>query len=261
VSVFGGVERVWGARLGTLRNVVRQHVIGQQLNAHLDASVQTVLDVGCGQGTQALALAAHGLTVTGVDPSAELLAQMMSDAAVRGLSVEALPGDLHSIEDVVGGRSFDLVCAHGLLMYLPDARSALAALTSRTRPGGLVSFTFRNGDALAHRPGLRGDWRGALEAFGSSDHYINELGAGARAHRLDDVRVWCQELDLDIEQWYGVRVLTDSRPAEEMPDPTSIQDCLAVVVEAGRRDPYRALGSQLHVVARQRRSVAPPQPA
>jgi hypothetical protein len=45
-------------------------------------------------------------------------------------------------------------------------------------------------------------------------------------------------------------VLTDGAPADEMPDKESLADCIAVELEAGRRDPYRRLGSQIHVIAR-----------
>jgi hypothetical protein len=59
-------------------------------------------------------------------------------------------------------------------------------LVSRVRPGGLLYFTVRNGDALAFRPGLRSDWGAALEAF-DADTYVNELGARASAHHLEEV--------------------------------------------------------------------------
>lgn len=242
MSSFDAVERVWADRLGNLRNTVRQHLVRTQLHAHLDG-VTTALDVGCGQGTQAIELAARGIEVTGVDPSLDLL------DLLRGTAVETIHGELADLDDLLGDRRFDLVCCHGVLMYLPDARAAVADLASRARPGGLVSFTVRNGDALAFRPGFRGDWRAALDAFDATT-YVNELGAAARAHRIDEVLGWCEELGLAVEQWYGVRVLTDARPVDELPDPADLQDCLAAEVEACRRDPYRRLASQLHVIAR-----------
>lgn len=248
MTTFDAVENVWFQRLGTLRNVVRQHVIREQLRWHTDDLV-TVLDVGCGQGTQALELAHRGLRVTGVDPSAELLAQLTVRASDEGCVVEALQGTLDDVEAIVAGRVFDLVCAHGVLMYLPDAPAALEALTARVAPGGRLSFTFRNGDALAYRPGLRGQWREALAAFQSSN-YVNELGANAHANRLEDVLRWCESLGLTVENWYGVRVLTDGRPADELPDSETLTHCLAAELEAGCRDPYRHFGSQIHVIAR-----------
>ena len=165
VPSFDAVENVWAERLESLRNVVRQHTIREQLRGHTEG-VETVLDVGCGQGTQTLELARRGHRVTGVDPSAELLGRLTAQAEEEGCVVETLQGTLEIADALVGGRTFDLVCAHGLLMYLPGPAEALALLADRVRRGGLLSFTFRNGDALAYRPGLRGQWHQALSSAG-----------------------------------------------------------------------------------------------
>src|SRR4051794_428136 len=106
MSSFSDFEGVWSSRLGSLRNVVRQHVIREQLHAHLDG-VSTVLDVGCGQGTQAVELAAHGLRVTGVDPSAALLDQLTATARQRGCAVEVVPGTLADLDRLLAERRFD----------------------------------------------------------------------------------------------------------------------------------------------------------
>ena len=87
MASFEPGEQRWVERLGNLRNVIRQEVIGRQLANHVAAG-STVLDVGYGQGTQALRLVRRGCAVTGVDPSAALLGRFGSDAAAEGLSVE-----------------------------------------------------------------------------------------------------------------------------------------------------------------------------
>jgi SAM-dependent methyltransferase len=248
MSEFADVEDAWAARLGNLRNVVRQHLVASQLRGHLDG-VGSVLDVGCGQGTQAVGLAAHGCRVVGVDPSAGLLTRARHAALSRGCSLSTLQGTIDDLERLVPGRAFDLVCAHGLLMYLPDAAAAVGQLARYVGPGGLLSFTVRNGDALAFRPGVRGDWEAALRAF-DSDTYPNELGARAAAHRLDAVLRWCRGLGMTVEAWYGVRVFTDPADPHAFPDDHTLAACLKAEEEAGRRDPYRRLASQLHVVAR-----------
>ncbi len=134
-------------------------------------------------------------------------------------------------------------------MYLAKPRAAFQRLAAHLRPGGLLSFTVRNGDALAYRPGVRGDWNAALEAFDATT-YVNELGARASAHRLEEVLDWCRDSDLTVEAWYGVRVFTDGVDAAAMPDERTISQCLRAEAEAGRRDPYRRLASQLHIVAK-----------
>jgi len=71
-TAFTAGERNWQARLGKLRDVVRQEMVARQLEQELPAPPVRVIDLGCGQGTQALRLARHGYDVTGVDASAAL---------------------------------------------------------------------------------------------------------------------------------------------------------------------------------------------
>ena len=254
MSTFTGFEAVWAERLGNLRNVVRQHVIAHQLAEHL-GTARTALDVGCGQGTQTIQLARRGMAVTGVDPSSDLLARMTTAAEAAGRPVRAVRGTIDDLDDVIDDEQFDLVCAHGLLMYLPDAAAAIKTLAERLVDGGVLSFTVRNGDALAYRPGIRGDYRAALAAFEGGDRYRNELGVDAAAHSRAQIEEWCVRAGLAITAWYGVRVLTDGVPADTTAGEVDLDACLAAEVEAGRRDPYRAFGSQLHFLATRR----PPQ--
>ncbi len=142
---------------------------------------------GCGQGTQALGWPGGGCAVTGVDPSAALLGRFASAAAADGLSVELLEGRIEDLDTLFGGRRFDLVCAHGVLMYLADRRAAITQLARHVAGAdGRLSFTVRNGHTLAMRPGLRGDWAGAIEAFDGTT-YIDELGVDAHADRLEAI--------------------------------------------------------------------------
>src|SRR5580658_3887128 len=248
MSGFEPGEADWIEGLDKLRNVIRQELISRQLAPYAHRGM-TVLDVGCGQGTQALRLARLGCQVTGVDRSPDLLDRFASAAAATGVSVELLEGELEALDRAVGDRRFDLVCAHGVLMYLRDRRGAIGALASRLGPGGHLSFTFRNGHALAMRPGLRRDWAGAISAFGTAT-YSNELGLVATAHRLEDIESDLAAVGLSALEWFGVRVFNDAIAVGTTLPP---EEDLALLLEAedmaGRRDPYRWMASQLHVVA------------
>ena len=80
-------------------------------------------------------------------------------------------------------------------------------------PGGLLSLLVRNADALAVRPGLAGDWAGALAAF-DTDAYTNRLGLPVRADRLAALTRTLDGIAAPLHTWYGVRVFTDSVPNE-----------------------------------------------
>jgi ubiquinone/menaquinone biosynthesis C-methylase UbiE len=118
-SFLAGVDR-WVGVLGRLRNVVRQEVVESQLAAVLaDRGVRNarVLDVGCGQGTQALALARAGHHVTGLDISTELLKRFETTLAgepdeVR-TRVRLLHGPGEAAPELVDGP-FEVLLCHGV---------------------------------------------------------------------------------------------------------------------------------------------------
>ena len=252
VAEFRGGQEQWIRRLGNLRNLVRQEMIRRQLADHVVAGM-SALDVGCGQGTQALALVASGCAVTGVEPSPELRQLCSQTMEERGLTLELIDGSINELGDAVNSRSFDLVCAHGLMMYMEDRRRAIADLADRVGEGGLLSVTFRNGHALAVRPALRRDWSGAMAAFDRGDQYTNEIGVSARADRLDAVADDLRSNGFDIIDWYGVRVFNDGVAADfGVPADEDIEQLLDAEDRAGRQDPYRWFGSQIHVIAGRR---------
>jgi S-adenosylmethionine-dependent methyltransferase len=115
----------------------------------------------------------------------------------------------------------------------------------------MASLLVRNGDALAMRPGLQGDWAACGDAFGSVT-YANRIGITARADRLAGLTARLEGHGLDVTAWYGVRVFTDTAPGDAEPPP-DLEDLLACEERAGRTDPYRRVAALLHVIARRRR--------
>ncbi|MYS77794.1 methyltransferase domain-containing protein [Streptomyces sp. SID5926] len=208
-----------------------------------------VLDVGMGQGTQALRLARAGHQVTGVERDATMI------AAAR----DALAGQPEGIRErmrIVEGDgrdtgvhflpgSFDVVLCHGVLMYVEEPDPLLAGLARMLAPGGLLSLVVRNGDALALRPGLHGDWSGALAAFDTTS-YRNRLGLDVRADRLATLTAKLAGIGAPLHTWYGVRVFTDTAPDGAAP-PADLEALLAAEERAGRTDPYRSVAALLHL--------------
>ncbi|CAL9584762.1 methyltransferase domain-containing protein [Streptomyces sp. Tu 3180] len=208
-----------------------------------------VLDVGMGQGTQALRLARAGHQVTGLE----------RDATMIATAREALAGEPEGIRERMriiegDGRdtgvhflpgSFDVVLCHGVLMYVDEPDPLLAGLARVLAPGGLLSLLVRNGDALAMRPGLSGDWAGALACF-DTVAYRNRLGLDVRADRLKTLTATLAGIGAPLHTWYGVRVFTDTA-ADGAGVPDDLEILLAAEERAGRTDPYRGVAALLHL--------------
>ncbi|MEU6475608.1 methyltransferase domain-containing protein [Streptomyces sp. NPDC047017] len=208
-----------------------------------------VLDVGMGQGTQALRLARAGHQVTGLERDQKMISVARAALAGEPEGIRArmriVEGDGQDTGVHFLPGSFDVVLCHGVLMYVEEPDPLLAGLARMLAPGGLLSLLVRNGDALALRPGLSADWSGALAAFDTTA-YRNRLGLDVRADRLADLTATLAGIGAPLHAWYGVRVFTDTA-ADGTEPPPDTETLLAAEERAGRTDPYRAVAALLHL--------------
>jgi SAM-dependent methyltransferase len=102
------------------------------------------LDIGCGEGADAIWLARRGWTVTAIDISDVALSRARAAADRTGVAVEWLCGD--ALQMALPAGSFDLLS----LQYpaLPKAAGdvALRALLDTVRPGGLLLAVYHDLD-------------------------------------------------------------------------------------------------------------------
>ncbi|MED7825842.1 class I SAM-dependent methyltransferase [Streptomyces chiangmaiensis] len=208
-----------------------------------------VLDVGMGQGTQALRLARAGHRITGLeqDPKMISAARAALSGEPEGIQerVRIIEGDGRDTGVHFLPGSFDVVLCHGVLMYVEEPDPLLAGLARMLAPGGLLSLLVRNGDALAMRPGLSRDWAAALSAFDEVT-YTNRLGLDVRADRLEGLTATLAGIGAPLHAWYGVRVFTDTAEDGAQP-PADVETLLAAEERAGRTDPYRGVAALLHL--------------
>lgn len=110
----------------------------EQLSLH---DGQRLLDVGCGLGDAALALAADlGVEgeVVGVDASAEMIAGARSRARAARCRIRFAVGDARALDEP--DDSFDVVRSERTLQWLTSPAAAVAEMARVVRPGGLVSL-------------------------------------------------------------------------------------------------------------------------
>ena len=117
---------------------------------HFGLWPRTILDLACGEGTFAVAMARRGLRVTGVDQSPEMLDIARGRAAKEGLEVKLLHQDMRAL--TVRGR-FDLVtCWFDSLNYLleiDDLAQTFAGVSRVLDKNGVFIFDMNTIRALA----------------------------------------------------------------------------------------------------------------
>ena len=250
---FGDGVEAWLAGLGTVRDAVRQELVTRQISSHLPERehVLRVLDVGCRQGTQTIALARLGHEVVGIDLSQVLLQTAHRVAAGEPSRVRQHirfeVGDILNLGDR-HEEAYNLACCHGVAMYLSSLPDAIRPLITTVRRGGLISLLTRNRAGLAMRAGMSGSWTESFKAFDART-YDNRLGIrSVRADAPEEVQAAFIEAGATPIAWYGVRLFTDhwgqQPPGDDFPD------ILAAEEEAGRRDPFRAVAALTHTIAR-----------
>lgn len=106
---------------------------------------RTVLDIGCGPGQYALALAQRGAAhVTGIDFSERMieLAKQKAEShrlADRCVFIKA------ALEDFSPEQPFDYCVATGFMDYVSDAATTVTTMLSLTRVKAIISFPVASG--------------------------------------------------------------------------------------------------------------------
>jgi 2-polyprenyl-6-hydroxyphenyl methylase/3-demethylubiquinone-9 3-methyltransferase len=102
-----------------------------------------VLDVGCGGGLLAEALARKGARVTGIDLAPAMIETARLHAAESGLDIHYRLQDAAVLADSSEPR-FDVVCCMEMLEHVPDPKEFIAVLARLVRPGGDVFVSTLN---------------------------------------------------------------------------------------------------------------------
>ncbi|WP_459870198.1 methyltransferase domain-containing protein [Endothiovibrio diazotrophicus] len=198
------------------------------------------LDAGAGTGAVARVMAELvGPTgkVTALDASAQRMEQGQRLAAEEGVAnLDFITGNL--LAPPVPKGSFDFIWSRFVFEYLSDAdgEHAIAQLTDRLAPGGILAIADLDGNMLFHDgldPKLEDNLNRIIVGLGESfDPYVGRKLYG-RFYRqgLKDIQVHCmpyhlfagQASEKDIENWkakfvttrdYGVDILGSERSYE-----------------------------------------------
>ena len=166
------------------------------IDRHAALAGKRVLDVGCGGGILAEAMARRGARVTGID---------MADKPLQVAQLHLKESLLHveyrrvSVEDMVKDHSsdFDVVTCMELLEHVPDPAGMVRACANLARPGGKVFFSTLNRNPKSY-----------LFAVVGAEYVLGLLPKGTHDYgrfiKPSELARWCRDAGLHAEELIGM---------------------------------------------------------
>lgn len=159
---------------------------------------QRVLDVGCGGGILADAMARKGANVLGIDLATKALkvAQLHAlEAQTEGVQYKEISAEVLATQQP---GSFDVVTCMEMLEHVPDPSSIVKACATLVKPGGHVFFSTINRNAKAF-----------LFAIVGAEYVLNLLPRGtheyAKLIKPSELASYCREAGLSLQQTKGLQ--------------------------------------------------------
>jgi 2-polyprenyl-6-hydroxyphenyl methylase / 3-demethylubiquinone-9 3-methyltransferase len=205
LAKFSAMAHTWWDLNGEFKplhkiNPLRLDWISQRV--HLGG--KQIIDVGCGGGILADAMARAGAQVTGIDLASKALkvAKMHAlEANTPGLHYREISAEAMALE---APGQFDVVTCMEMLEHVPDPASVVKACFDLVKPGGWVFFSTINRNAKAY-----------LFAVIGAEYVLKMLPAGthdyAKFLRPSELAAYCRAAGLEIRHTTGLQYnpLTD----------------------------------------------------
>ena len=155
-----------------------------------------VIDVGCGGGILAEAMAERGAEVTGIDLSEKALTVARLHALDSGREIDY---QLISVEEIAETRAgeFDIVTCMEMLEHVPDPASVIAACARLVKPGGRVYFSTLNRNPKSY-----------LMAVVGAEYVLKLLPRGTHQYekfiKPSEMNSWVESAGLEMHELIGL---------------------------------------------------------
>jgi len=197
VNKFSARAANWWDRNGDFKslhdiNPLRLHYIEER------ATLQNkrVLDVGCGGGILAEAMATRGAMVTGIDMAEEPLQVARSHCSESGLEIDYLQCTTEELAEQKTG-SFDVVTCMELLEHVPNPESVITACSKLLKEDGHLFLSTVNRNPKSY-----------LLAIVGAEYLLNLIPKGTHDYdkliQPTELASWLRGNDLTIKDISGM---------------------------------------------------------
>jgi S-adenosylmethionine-dependent methyltransferase len=250
---FGHVLHKWKDENTMPWGKLRYHSVWRNIARHTEARTLRILDVGGGDGMDAIHYAGLGHSVTLTDCSPAMLSEARRSAEKQGISerLEIHQTGPEAIPDLSHERPFDLILCHMMIEFVPDAQLLLSAACKLLSAGGLLSIVDTNRYSDVYMQALQmNNLPGALKALGAKEYFhpwVNRLTPRFSADEFIDR---LSQYGCSLAGHYGVLTICGYLPNEPKFDPHYYSELEKLEYCLADQYPYYLLARFFHVIAR-----------
>mgnify|MGYP001826921747 CR=1 FL=1 len=197
IAKFEALASRWWDRSGEFKplhdiNPLRANWIDSQS----PVAGKRLVDVGCGGGILAEAMAHRGATVTGIDMGEAPLSVARIHQLESGVDVDYRQCTAEALAEEAA-ESFDVVCCLEMLEHVPDPAAVIQACADLAVPGGSLYFSTINRNPKAF-----------LFAIVGAEHILKLLPAGTHEYtkfiRPSELATWLRDAGLVLDTMTGM---------------------------------------------------------
>tara|TARA_B110000503_G_scaffold68629_2_gene107171 strand:+ start:23782 stop:24492 length:711 start_codon:yes stop_codon:yes gene_type:complete len=167
------------------------------IDEHSPVAGKRLVDVGCGGGILAEAMAQRGAIVTGIDMGEAPLAVARLHQLESGVEVDYRQSTAEQLAEEEGA-AYDIVCCLEMLEHVPDPGAVIAACAALAKPGGALYFSTINRNPKAFAFAIVG-----------AEHILKLLPAGTHEYakfiKPSELAGWMRDAGLIM---HGITGLT-----------------------------------------------------
>lgn len=166
------------------------------IDLHSPVAGCALLDVGCGGGILAEAMAQRGATVTGIDMGEAPLSVARLHSIESGREIDYQQLTTEEMAQKQPG-AFDIVTCLEMLEHVPDPASVVRACSGLAKPGGYVYFSTINRNPKSFAFAIVG-----------AEHVLKMLPKGTHEYRKfikpSELAAWIRDAGLELQEITGM---------------------------------------------------------
>lgn len=166
------------------------------IDKHSPVAGKSLVDIGCGGGILAEAMAHRGAVVTGIDMGEAPLSVAKLHQLESGVEVDYRQCTAEQLAEEEGA-AYDIVCCLEMLEHVPDPGAVIAACAALAKPGGALYFSTINRNPKAFAFAIVG-----------AEHILHLLPAGTHEYakfiKPSELAGWMREAGLMLEGMTGL---------------------------------------------------------